>query len=236
VQKRILFNCEIGYSPKTLSSQEAGLLVGIAEKFKVKKVTPNNFKSLFSSEQQKLIAEHYNELTPPKQIPYEISKLVDIANSESFKKMHPVQCAAILGHRLVCIHPFDNANGSMSHFPHSKLICLLLTCKKIKQNKKNIGTQQLLMSLELMRKGYPPYVHHEMNSYYEYLQRDIYARDIDPNCKVFFYSNLHLSPTFSFDFKVFTRWCAVNLALTMISSDASNEQLHSYAESIHSLH
>jgi hypothetical protein len=86
---RILFTYEIGNRTKTPSSKEAAVLVEIQEKFDLYNINPNNFKSLFSSEQRKLIAEYYDELTPPEQIPHEISKLVDMANSESFKKIHP---------------------------------------------------------------------------------------------------------------------------------------------------
>jgi hypothetical protein len=153
--------------------------VEIQERFDARNITPSNFKHLFSLEQQALIAAHYNELTPPSQIPYEVRKLVDFTNSENFRKMHPVQRAAILGLRLVCIHPFDNANGSMLFFS---------SFQHILKQYLTLGTQQLLMSLELMRAGYPPFVRREMSSYSKYLRHDIHSRD--PNCEVFYH---HLS-------------------------------------------
>lgn len=47
-----------------------------------------------------------------------------------------------------------------------------------------IGVQQLLMSLELMRAGYPPFVRREMASYYHYLQKEIQTHDMNSSCDV----------------------------------------------------
>lgn len=99
-------------SKNGLSQSEYALFEEIEEKFK-HRVTPENFNERFSAAHQKIIAEHYNALTPPSEIPSKVQQLVDLANSTSFKKLHPVQRAAILGFRLVNIHPFDDGNGSM---------------------------------------------------------------------------------------------------------------------------
>eukprot|EP00026_Physarum_polycephalum_P000393 Phypoly_transcript_00394.p1 GENE.Phypoly_transcript_00394~~Phypoly_transcript_00394.p1 ORF type:complete len:473 (+),score=74.89 Phypoly_transcript_00394:3504-4922(+) len=172
-------------NPRIGSREEIGLLEEIREKLKNNEITHDNYKQKFTTKHIKLLEQYYHELTRPEAILSEVQNLVDLANSEDFRKMHPVQRAAILGLRLVRIHPFDGANGR---------------------------TQQLLMGLELMREGYPPLVRRDMGSFYEYLKHDI--RNFEPNCEVF------------------TRWCAVNVAIVMMSSDASNAQLRSYADKL----
>eukprot|EP00026_Physarum_polycephalum_P000361 Phypoly_transcript_00361.p1 GENE.Phypoly_transcript_00361~~Phypoly_transcript_00361.p1 ORF type:complete len:721 (+),score=117.83 Phypoly_transcript_00361:1704-3866(+) len=144
-------------NPRSLSSTEAAQIAVIEERLNSPERMEPGFKSRFTPEQRALLSEFYNELAPPERIPYELQKFVDLANSESFRKLHPVQRAAILGTRLVAIHPFSDSNGR---------------------------TQQLLMGLELMREGYPPLVRREMTSYYKYLQHDIRGLEQDPNCEV----------------------------------------------------
>lgn len=71
---------------------------------------------------------HY--YTDPVHVPEEMEKLTSFMNQNK-EGYHPVELAAIVHHRLVAIHPFDDGNGRVA---------------------------RLLMNLILMRAGYPPIV------------------------------------------------------------------------------
>src|SRR5450432_2228970 len=55
---------------------------------------------------------HY---TSPEETPIRMGELIDwFRTAEKSGKLHPVELAAQLHYRFVCIHPFDDGNGRLS--------------------------------------------------------------------------------------------------------------------------
>jgi len=93
-----------------------------------KKIIPGEYKSL-PNHVQLSNGEifHYAE---PEEVPAKMKELLDWYRKDT-KDLHPIEVAAILHHRFVLIHPFDDGNGRVA---------------------------RLVMNYELLKHGYPPVI------------------------------------------------------------------------------
>ncbi len=91
---------------------------------------------------------YFHEIVPPEKISYKLRKLVDWVATQEFRKMHPIQRATLVHHRLIRIYPWMKNSGKVA---------------------------RLMMNMLLYRDGYLPAVIHavERQRYYEVLRQDM---------------------------------------------------------------